>query len=374
MIRTLVSQHTDQSSCISPRASQIPPDLSRIWIVCAFGAAAMTSVYSTIAVLLEVVILPNYPLLEKSIAPASETPMSAMDEPNAWGISDSSPFAKMSDEQFTVYVTFVIWFTVVLTGIGLEILVWVRYLQAWTSDGNIRANAEREFWWRCSQFVFPIVTMTALGLASTHNFLALPLTVVGLWKFGFPETINHLYLAIYDTNTSRLERAANLLNGIGSLVHHSAGALLLVSLLNGLSPTTRYFLSPSLVLIMQHWFALLSYSNKFLYSSLTLVWEFWFEWLLLSHLEALLSQHWVVGIGACAMLFAHWLYLIAGAIGTLCSEEEDNSNVHIRAISHFQGRCEEDSPNGRTVAADIEEGDDTSIETETPFPSVSFEA
>lgn len=372
MIKTLVFQSTDESSCIPPRASPFDPDLRRIWIVCAYGAATVTCIYSTITVVLELVILPHYPLLEKSTAPASENPVFAMDETNALGISDSSPFAKMSDEQFTVYITVVIWLTAVLTGIGLEILVWIRYLQPWTSDCNIRGNAEREFWWRVSQFVFPLVIMTALGLATTHNFVALPALVVGLWKFGFPETINHLYLGIYETNTSLLERAANLLNGIGSLMHHSAGALLIVSALNGLASPTRVILSPALVLIMQHWFALLFYSNKFLYSSLTLVWEFWFEWLLLSHLEALLSQHRVVGIGAFAMLFAHWLYLMAGAIGTLCTEKDENSNVHIRAISHFQGRCKEDqdSTDGNTTN-DIGDTEQTPAKgTEADGPSI----
>lgn len=378
MIKTLVFQNTDRSSCIPPRASQFVPDLRRIWTVCAYGAATTTCIYSTIAVVLELIVLPNYPLLQKKTTPASEDPASARDESNAWGISDSSPFAKLSDEQFTVYITIVIWLTVLLTGIGLEILVWIRYLQPWTSDSNIRANAEREFWWRASQFVFPLVTMTAIGLATTHNFLALPILVVGLWKFGFPETINHLYLGMYETNTSWWERAANLLNGIGSLMHHSAGALLILSLLNGLIPPIRPVLSPALVLVMQHWFALLFYSNKFLYSSLTLVWEFWFEWLLLSHLESLLSYHRVIGIGACAMLFAHWLYLISGAIGTLCSEEDENSNVHIRAISHFQGRRkeDEDSTSRNTTDDIIEDTEHTSIDPDAdgPFPSISFAA
>jgi hypothetical protein len=42
-------------------------------------------------------------------------------------------------------------------------------------------------YWRFAQFFFPLLAMTSLGLALYRNYLALPVMVFGLWKFGFPE-------------------------------------------------------------------------------------------------------------------------------------------------------------------------------------------
>jgi hypothetical protein len=66
-----------------------------------------------------------------------------------------------------VYVTFIIWITLVLSGVGTEYLVWRMYLHGeW--------NAEKELKWRAAQFLFPLLSMTALGFAITGDFWALP--------------------------------------------------------------------------------------------------------------------------------------------------------------------------------------------------------
>jgi hypothetical protein len=66
-----------------------------------------------------------------------------------------------------VFVTFIMWITLVLSGVGSEYLVWRMYLQGeW--------NNALELKWRAAQFIFPLLCLTALGLAITGDFWALP--------------------------------------------------------------------------------------------------------------------------------------------------------------------------------------------------------
>lgn len=352
MIKTLVSEPSRNSIMVLPYSEQeqssgrdhLPQDLKRIWTVCLVGAVSLGIVYGTTYAILEHAIVPNMVLPEGNSGEGSdssepqqaENPMTAVAE-DAWGMSDTAPFAKMSDEQFTVYVATVLWATVMITGIGLEVLVWIRFLQPWNSNKNCRDNAEKEFWWRFAQFLFPILTLTAVGLSSQRNFLALPILVLSLWKFGFPETIGHFYVAIYHDELSWLVRICDFLNGLGSLTHHSAATIIICSLLSGISPVTRFILSPALILIMQHWFTLIKYANTPLYLLLVLTWEFWFEWVLLSDLELILVTHWVLAMASGVMLFAHWSYLMAGGLYMLTAEDLMDDNVHVRAITHFRG-------------------------------------
>ena len=122
--------------------------------------------------------------------------------------------------------------------------------------------------------------VTALGLSMWQNFLALPIAVFGIWKFGFPETLMYLYLGLFCKAKSMRRRAADLLDGLGTLIHHSSAALILSMLLVGVIPPSRYVLNCALVLTMQHWVALVSYWSTSVYVGLALVIEYYFEWII----------------------------------------------------------------------------------------------
>lgn len=91
---------------------------------------------------------------------------------------DTIPHVHLEDDQFQVYVGFIVWLTTFLAGIGLESFVWYYFLQVWSTSV--------EGAWRFVQFVFPLMAVTALGFASHQNFWSLPMTVLGCWKWGFP--------------------------------------------------------------------------------------------------------------------------------------------------------------------------------------------
>jgi hypothetical protein len=55
----------------------------------------------------------------------------------------------------------------VLSGVGTEYLVWQMYLHGDWNDA-------KELMWRAAQFIFPLLSLTALGLAVRGDFWALP--------------------------------------------------------------------------------------------------------------------------------------------------------------------------------------------------------
>ena len=235
--------------------------------------------------------------------------------------SETYPLNNFTDDQFSVYVGFIVWITCLIAGLGLEIFVWYQFLQVWSK--------QREIIWRFAQFIFPLMLVVALGLASQQNFLALPITVFGLWKFGFPETLMYVYLGLFGTTKSKMSRIADMMNGIGTIIHHSAAVTILSMLVVGVIPPSRFVYNTCLILVMQHWCVLLSYINKPLYLAIELVLEYFFEWGIFSDFQQIYHLHWTAALGAGVMIFAHWLFVAAAILDTL-SESNNNENVHTR--------------------------------------------
>lgn len=256
-----------------------------------------------------------------------EQPQDQTNEQDSWQETDTVPTSHFSDFQFSVYVGFIIWFTVLFAGLGLELLTWTSFLHGGWTD-------QRQSQWMFAQFSFPLLLATTLGLAFHRNFLALIFLVPGLWKFGFPETLVYMHTALYGTylhetggsHAGSIQRFSEFLNAVGTVVHHGAAALIICMLLTGVIPGSRHIYNPSLILVMQHWFVLLRYGNKMLYTVIELSLEVFFEWTVISEFEYFQSMHWVAPMAAASMLVAHWLYLIAALVETLKLVTSDDIN------------------------------------------------
>ena len=96
----------------------------------------------------------------------------------SWRMTDSGPISSFlmdEEENFFIYVGFINWLTVVITGIGLEMFMVLFYLKnGWTSS--------HETQWKLAQFLFSILALTTLGLASIRNYTAILTLVGGLWR------------------------------------------------------------------------------------------------------------------------------------------------------------------------------------------------
>jgi hypothetical protein len=87
----------------------------------------------------------------------------------------------------------------------------------------------------------------------------------------------YIYLGLFG-RTGRIGRASDLCNGIGTAIHHGSAAFIIAMLTVGVIPPSRYLISPILILVMQHWVALIGYSSRALYSAIELVLDYFFQW------------------------------------------------------------------------------------------------
>ena len=95
----------------------------------------------------------------------------------SWKITDSGLTSILFDEtdDFYIYLGFINWISVVCTGIGLEVFMVLFVLKnGWTTA--------HEKQWKVAQFLFPILALVTLGLASARNYLSLLTLVIGCWK------------------------------------------------------------------------------------------------------------------------------------------------------------------------------------------------
>ena len=265
----------------------------------------------------------------------------------AWNLNiDSFPISNLGNQGFRLYYSMFLWVTGVLAGLGSELFVCLLYLRTW--------SPERELWWRYVQLLFPLVVTTAVGLASQRNFLALTFVVFGLWKFGFPETIMYLYVGLFDVKASRLLRTADILNGLGTIMHHTIVVWYVAMQLGGVFGVDRYILTTATVPLMQHWFPLVGYANTNLYAVIQISLEVYFEWSVFSYMDHFYNYHGLaLAIVPGVLVVAHWFYLAAAVIELIApelveDEDEDGDdnlsvstnntpfrNVHTRGLEVF---------------------------------------
>ena len=126
-----------------------------------------------------------------------------------------------------------------------------------------------------------------------------------MWKLGFPESIMLFHSSLYDTDHPWQQRTRDFIIGVGTVVHHSSSALCVAMLVSQVIPPNRDVVAGTLPLVMQHWIVLLKYESKLIYILLECIIEAWWEWTVFSAIVALQELHWMGGVIALSMLFAH---------------------------------------------------------------------
>jgi len=206
------------------------------------------------------------------------------------------------------------WITVLITGFGSEALLGV-FMQIYVPTEVL------EFGWTFSQFLFPLFVLISVQAASTGDAYCYIFLVFGMWKFGFPETL------VFLTNLMEFQRKggkrygvlkwiANFCNGIGTVMHHSASAMLVVMLHKKFLILNQPLACAIMPLVMQHWFVLLKYRSLVAYAIIELTLEFFWEWEIFSNLQTFTGSSPFAWTTCLAMLLAHWMYWI-GAILSL---------------------------------------------------------
>jgi hypothetical protein len=229
-----------------------------------------------------------------------------------------SLLTRFDDHQFITFVTLNLWVVLVTSGIGTELIVGAFMVKHLT-----REQVQRT--WEYVQFMFPLFAFLAFIGAGHQSPFAIPFVLVGLWKFGFPETVGYLSKALDDRG---LLAFSNLLNGLGTFLHHSSAALLICILAMGLAPLTRPMTSCILPLILQHLVVLVKYQSFGIYCILEVVLDTIFQWECLFNAQLFYGEHGMplsasmpfkvvdplVIRSMVGMFMAHWLYLLAAAL------------------------------------------------------------
>lgn len=251
------------------------------------------------------------------------------DEEDKLGVTGSFFTSNASDKDYIVFYGFILWATIVLTGIGMEFFCYSLLIKdAWDLNTENR--------WRFVQFLFPLLASSAVGMAHRNNFWTLPLITLTLYKFGFPETILYLYSGLFDESLNVGLRWKEMLDGIGTVTHHSSAALYITMVLVQIIPSTRSTIEVVIPVLVQHWFVLLRYRYRHVYMAVEILLEVWFEWTVLSLLEEVHKEHWVAGIVAASMLVSHWMYFIAGGLGVYLDKSGIASQSSSSALSRLK--------------------------------------
>jgi len=233
--------------------------------------------------------------------------------------------SELNDKWFAVYFTVVAWAIVAAVGLGSGItrghtlMMWIANHESGTVI------------WHLAQLSFSL--MLSVAFTATGGY-GMPFLAVGLWKFGFPETVNCLVMFQLQEKLS-LRAIAFLIDGYGTLLHHLSTSFTLVALMMHLFPRDRALTAACVVPIMQHMFILVKYHARTAYLIIELLLEGWFQWEVLSNVGAFRSHYGLeitrIGRGmAMTMLVAHWLYLSGSAVHMLddyFNREEDTKKT-----------------------------------------------
>lgn len=304
-----------------------------------------------IAVLLTVIVTGNLfiqlvvewvvdPLLDKPTIVKESHNLTAKVQQHTWKITDTSPTSRMSDDEWNHYFAFICWLTILFTGLGSEIIVFDRLKQLqrdWKTDSNL------DLLWHVAQFVFPASATISLGCAVHQDFVSVPFLIIGLWKFGFPETTMFLFRAFVaetkgDCWSATISFWSDLLNGAGTCLHHGSASLLICMLTTGVVTPSRPVIDSILPLVVQHWFVLVKYSSHITYVAIELLLEIYFESVVLSNFELFYEQDWIVRHCAATMLFAHWCYLIACGLSLLLTEPNGKEEAALDRLDSISER------------------------------------
>lgn len=229
-----------------------------------------------------------------------------------WAIADTGPLDQMSDKWYEVFVTMVTAITTVGTGLGSELILGFWWLEKLSESDTARM-------WRFAEFLFPLLGLVPI-LAKTP--MALPVAVIGVYKFGFPEMTMYATLASdYIQERMWANAFAAYANALGLVLHHFSSIYVVSGLTIRHWTLTRELSSTLIILIIIHWFSLARYSYPRFYAAVALSLDMVFQWQLLSGLQHLCYKEerelFYDDFGAAialSMLAAHDLYIIAAAV------------------------------------------------------------
>ena len=69
---------------------------------------------------------------------------------------------------------------------------------------------------------------------------------------GFPKTVSTMYVALFDTTTSKTNQFSHFFDAIGLIFHHAAASLAICILVTGVAMPDESILDPIIIMCLQH--------------------------------------------------------------------------------------------------------------------------
>jgi len=229
------------------------------------------------------------------------------------------PTSWMDDYQYQIFMAITVWMICMYTGLTMELIFGSRIVQYFETHESMH------WLWIYSNCLFPILTFC--GMLS-HSTLGLPVFLLGLFKFGFPEIAAYLHRAQKHQFLS-MHWWCDAISGTAMLFHHGAATLIVVLYILDIISMEKWLGIVFIIVLLQHVVVILRYIRRKTYVVLSLSLEIWFQIECLGFALRLSGKDVVFQLCCFMMVESHMMFLLAGAIDMYIEWEETKRKVEI---------------------------------------------
>merc|ERR1719499_2647707 len=214
----------------------------------------------------------------------------------------------ISDEDFLVMQVSIIAAVAILSGLGSELFFGYHIL-------SYRNRAFVEWLWIYANLLFPLLILIG---------------IVGMYKFGFPETCAYCTFG-FKNSLWKLETWMYILNGVGTLFHHSVAMYYIAAFNLGLYYPTKHVIVTPIPICLQHATHVLKYVAPSAYPFIQLGLEIWFEFEVFALLGGAVTQKTQPYV-CFTMLAAHWMYWLAAFMSVFVPEVHETTRASVLSV------------------------------------------
>ena len=216
-------------------------------------------------------------------------------------------FGGITEEDFKTLVGWALCFCICVTGYTLEL-----YMLTWIGKSNLDEE-QIDVYWRVAKASFPLMISCAV---LSHSRVGVLMYTLGMWKFGFPETISYAVLALQQK--SRVMMALNLVTGVAMFSHHVGSTVIYAMVISGAVHADQGIIAVGCALVAIHFCTNLTEfeKTKTIALVMALVCEVWMQAEAISYSQ---TCHGAVWLGVWMILWAHYGCLACTVIGLIRS-------------------------------------------------------
>jgi len=234
----------------------------------------------------------------------------------------------MSTHDFRLLQVIIIASVAILSGLGSELFFGYQLLSS-------KNRSRLEWSWIYANLLFPLFILISV---SVQNAFGIILGIIGMYKFGFPETTAYVCYAFTHSWKDK-STWSYILNGLGTVFHHSASIYYITAVNLKLWYPSNSLLVIPIPLCLQHATHILSFVAPTVYPFVQLGLETWFQYEAFNLFAGHVTE---VSIPYCVatMITAHWMYWLAAILAVIWPVEHatTHTTMHDPIIANYASR------------------------------------